>query len=203
MWTACTSRKHEACRRHTRSAGIFTTHVGLFWLVLSNRQAHVHNICVCTYLSPLAEPQDPDGMMASVADFGLSRALALGQVGCAAGWCTLGSVSALSCFKPAARLCQGLCQHQKNSSATWQCVPGKTRLLPCCLWCCVLLCLAESPEHPAIRHSHTHVSDMPAAAVTCHSRGCMCSWACPGQPALVSATGTAVGFAIAHSLAAD
>lgn len=28
-----------------------------------------------------AEPQDPDGMMASVADFGLSRALALGQVG--------------------------------------------------------------------------------------------------------------------------
>lgn len=27
-----------------------------------------------------AEPQDPDGMMAAVADFGLSRALAFGQV---------------------------------------------------------------------------------------------------------------------------
>lgn len=28
-----------------------------------------------------AEPQDPDGVMAAIADFGLSRALALGQVG--------------------------------------------------------------------------------------------------------------------------
>lgn len=29
----------------------------------------------------MTEPQDPDGVMAKVADFGLSRALAYGQVG--------------------------------------------------------------------------------------------------------------------------
>ena len=37
--------------------------------------------CTCNYCD--AEPQDPDGVMAAVADFGLSRALAFGQV---RGW---------------------------------------------------------------------------------------------------------------------
>lgn len=54
---------------------------GFVWWLKGWQVAVRCALCVC--LSP-AEPQDPDGMMASVADFGLSRALALGQVGCAA-----------------------------------------------------------------------------------------------------------------------
>jgi serine/threonine protein kinase len=46
---------------------------------------HSRNVChgdlKCENVLLRSEPADPDGCMAKVADFGLSRALAYGQVG--------------------------------------------------------------------------------------------------------------------------
>jgi hypothetical protein len=44
--------------------------------------AYILQLCaeICLLLLCAADPTDPDGMTAAVADFGLSRALAFGQV---------------------------------------------------------------------------------------------------------------------------
>jgi serine/threonine protein kinase len=127
---------------------------------------HSRNVChgdlKCENVLLRSEPQDPDGAMAKVADFGLSRALAFGQVGgvdfgqCACSWFVIGSrcgTAALWQMLASRGLfvnhqCSLLCLPAAASDAQ----PHLTLLLP------LLLPAAEPPVHASLRHSHTHAS---------------------------------------------
>lgn len=112
--------------------------------------------CSCPLAMP-AEPNDPDGMSAAIADFGLSRALAFGQVSWGrsiGGMCTHPE-SGTPC------VCQDYLQQPRHND---RCVANNVNATStsqqhatsgpaaCCL------SFPEPPEHTPLRHGHAPAS---------------------------------------------